>query len=88
MPGVVYGLWGLLVMLPWCRETLFPALQSHLGWFPGLDGIIYGPSLLTASLLLAVMMFPFILVTARQILRALPTPSARVAARASAPQAG
>jgi|SRR6478736_3109253 len=72
IPGVVYGLWGVLVMLPWCRAVLFPALQQRAGWFPGLDGIIYGPSLLAASLLLAVMMFPFVLVIARQVIHALP----------------
>jgi len=79
VPGVVYGLWGVVVMVPWCRAVLFPALQAHIGWFPGLDGIVYGPSLLAASLLLAVMMFPFILVTARQILRALPATQAAAA---------
>jgi phosphate transport system permease protein len=72
IPGVVYGLWGVLVMLPWCRAVLFPALQAEVGWFPGLDGIVYGPSLLAASLLLAVMIFPFVLVVSRQVLRALP----------------
>ncbi len=72
VPGVVYGLWGVVVMLPWCRAVLFPALQRQGGWLPGVDGIVYGPSLLAAALLLVVMMFPFILVTARDVLRSAP----------------
>jgi phosphate transport system permease protein len=56
IPGVVYGLWGVLVMLPWCRS----------------QGLLEGPSLLAATLLLAVMMFPFLLGTLRDLFQAVP----------------
>jgi phosphate transport system permease protein len=59
IPGVVYGLWGVLVMLPWCRTHLYA-------------GTGYGPSILTAILLLAVMMFPFLLGTLRDLFQTVP----------------
>lgn len=58
IPGVVYGLWGVLVMLPWCRTSF--------------AGSIGDPSLLSATLLLAVMMFPYLLGTLRDLLQTVP----------------
>ena len=75
VPGVVYGLWGLHVLVPALRAHVMPFLRDTLGLgrTPFFAGTAYGPSLLAASLVLAVMVTPFIAVVAREVLRAVPS---------------
>jgi phosphate transport system permease protein len=75
VPGVVYGLWGLHVLVPALRADVMPFLRDTLGLgrTPFFSGTAYGPSLLAASLVLAVMITPFIAVVAREVLRAVPS---------------
>jgi phosphate transport system permease protein len=51
IPSVVYGLWGLLVLLPILREHVMPFVKDtlHLGNFPLFSGPAYGPSMLGGS---------------------------------------
>ncbi len=81
IPSVVYGLWGIFVLVPFLRRWVFPALESWLGWLPFFEGPIYGPSVLSASLILAVMIVPFIMSVSREVLLAVP-PGQREAALA------
>jgi phosphate transport system permease protein len=72
IPSVVYGLWGIFVLIPFLRSTLFPFLQGTLGVLPIFDGPIYGPSMLSAGIILAIMIMPYIMSVAREVLAAVP----------------
>jgi phosphate transport system permease protein len=72
IPSVVYGLWGLFVLVPILRTTVMPLLRGSLGAIPFFSGAAYGPSLLAAGLLLAIMIVPYIASVAREVLAAVP----------------
>jgi len=72
IPSVVYGLWGIFVLIPLLKVTLFPLLRSTLGFLPFFQGPIYGPSMLSASIILAIMIMPFIMSVSREVLLAVP----------------
>jgi phosphate transport system permease protein len=78
IPSVVYGLWGIFVVIPFIRP---PAdwLHSHLGWIPIFGTNLSGPGLLPASLVLAIMVLPTISAISRDALVAVP-PKLREAA--------
>jgi phosphate transport system permease protein len=73
IPSVVYGLWGIFVLVPWMRNYVEPALSTTLGFLPFFQGPKYGVGLLTASMILAVMIVPYITSVAHEIFRAVPT---------------
>jgi hypothetical protein len=92
VPSVVYGLWGVLVMVPWLRDHVETPLSDHLGdKIPLFAGAPYGVSMLSAGVVLAVMILPIITAVTRDVLRAWAarggrpsgTPSCRSAASAS-----
>ena len=72
IPSVVYGLWGLFVLAPLVREHVAPLLQKTLGFMPIFQGNSYGVGMLTAGLILAVMVLPFIAAVSRDVLIAVP----------------
>ena len=74
IPSVVYGLWGLYVLVPALRRYVLPFLGETLGLraLPFFAGPAYGPSLLAAALLLAIMILPYIAAVAREVLEAVP----------------
>jgi phosphate transport system permease protein len=74
IPSVVYGLWGIFVLLPVLRSTVMPFLRDtlHLGVIPLFAGPIYGPSMFAAGLILAVMILPYISSVSREVLLAVP----------------
>ncbi|HSE28303.1 MAG TPA: phosphate ABC transporter permease subunit PstC [Gemmatimonadales bacterium] len=72
IPSVVYGLWGIFVLVPFLRATAFPALQGALGFLPFFQGTIYGPSMLSASIILAIMVMPYVMSVSREVLLAVP----------------
>lgn len=72
IPSVVYGLWGVFVLMPVLRTTVFPLLRSVFGFLPFFQGVIYGPSVLAASVILAIMIMPFIMSVSREVLLAVP----------------
>lgn len=78
IPSVVYGLWGIFVVIPFVRP---PAnwLHSHLGWIPIFGTGLSGPGLLPASIVLAIMVLPTISAISRDALVAVP-PKLREAA--------
>lgn len=81
IPSVVYGLWGIFVMIPFLRTWVYPVLEARLGFLPFFAGPVYGPSVLSASLILTVMIIPFIMSVSREVLLAVP-PGQREAALA------
>lgn len=72
IPSVVYGLWGIFVLIPFLKKFIFPALRTAFGFLPFFQGPIYGPSMLAASIILAIMIMPFIMSVAREVLLAVP----------------
>lgn len=72
IPSVVYGLWGIFFLIPLLKATLFPFLRETLGFLPFFQGPIYGPSMLSASIILAIMIMPFIMSVSREVLLAVP----------------
>src|SRR6266705_2989888 len=71
IPSIVYGLWGIFVLVPLVRR-LEIATPSWLKGVPLFEGPPLGVGLLAANLVLAVMMVPFTASVAREILRAVP----------------
>jgi phosphate transport system permease protein len=71
VPSVVYGLMGVFVLVPMVR-SLGTMVASVLGWIPLFAGPVYGIGLLTAGVLLAVMIVPFIVAISREVLLAVP----------------
>jgi phosphate transport system permease protein len=72
IPSVVYGLWGIYVLIPFLRATLYPFLRDTFGVLPIFQGVIYGPSMLTAAIILAIMVMPYIMAVSREVLLAVP----------------
>ncbi len=72
IPSVVYGLWGVFVLIPILRTSVFPLLRDSLGFLPFFKGVIYGPSVLSASIILTIMIMPFIMSVSREVLLAVP----------------
>jgi phosphate transport system permease protein len=72
IPSVVYGLWGIFVLIPLLRTSVFPFLKNWLGFMPLFQGPIYGPSMLAAGIILAIMVMPYIMSVGREVLLAVP----------------
>jgi phosphate transport system permease protein len=74
IPSVVYGLWGILVLVPFLRSYVMPFFKEtlHLGAFPLFSGPSYGPSMLAAGCILAIMVLPYISAVTREVLMAVP----------------
>jgi phosphate transport system permease protein len=74
IPSVVYGLWGIFVLLPLLRDPVIPFLRDTLGLgaTPFFSGAAYGPSILAAGLILAIMVLPYIASVSREVLLAVP----------------
>lgn len=73
IPSVIYGLWGIFVLVPWVRTTLSPSLKATLGFLPLFDGPPLGIGMLAAGLILAIMVVPFIIAASTEVMRAVPT---------------
>ncbi|MGH7526354.1 MAG: phosphate ABC transporter permease subunit PstC [Gemmatimonadales bacterium] len=72
IPSVVYGLWGIFVLIPILRTSVFPFLRNTLGFLPLFQGAIYGPSMLAAGIILAIMVMPYVMSVSREVLLAVP----------------
>ena len=72
VPSVVYGLWGLIVLAPLCREYLEPFLTSVFGWTGLFNGTNEGVGLLLAGIILFVMILPTMVAISRDVLAVVP----------------
>jgi len=76
IPSIIYGIWGLFVFAPFLQDTLQPFLISTLGNVPIVaplfEGPPYGIGVLTASLILAIMVLPFVTSISRDVFDAVP----------------
>lgn len=73
VPSVVYGLWGIGVLVPWISNGIGPFVGAHLAGVPFLGGEVgSGNGLLAASLILAIMVFPIMAATMRDVISTFP----------------
>jgi phosphate transport system permease protein len=77
IPSIIYGIWGLFVFAPFLQQTLQPFLINTFGEIPLLSSLFAGPpygiGVLTASLILAIMVLPFVTSISRDVFEAVPT---------------
>lgn len=72
VPSVIYGLLGIFIVVPLMRTVIGPALKSTLGFLPIFRGPNYGVGFLTAGIVLAIMVVPFIISVSREVLLTVP----------------
>jgi phosphate transport system permease protein len=72
VPSVIYGLLGVFIVVPLMREYIQPALKNTLGFLPLFQGPVYGVGLLTAGIVLAIMVIPYIISVSREVLLSVP----------------
>jgi phosphate transport system permease protein len=76
IPSIIYGMWGLFVFAPIFAETLQPWLKTYLGAAPIIGALFQGPpmgiGILTAGLILAIMVIPFIAAVMRDVFDIVP----------------
>jgi len=72
VPSVIYGLLGIFLLVPVLESTVVPALKSVIGFLPIFSGPFYGVSLFSASVVLSIMIVPFIISVSREVLLAVP----------------
>jgi phosphate transport system permease protein len=76
IPSIIYGIWGLFVFAPFLQQYVQPVLIDTLGNVPVVGGLFAGPpygiGILTAGLILAIMVLPFITSISRDVFEAVP----------------
>ena len=72
VPSVIYGLLGVFIVVPIMRDYVQPALKSSLGFLPLFSGPAYGIGFLTAGIVLAIMVIPYIISVSREVLMSVP----------------
>ena len=76
VPSIIYGIWGFFVLAPLLKETLQPALIDIFEHVPLLNALFAGPAygigMLTAGLILAIMILPFITAVSRDVFQTVP----------------
>ncbi|MBW4443966.1 MAG: phosphate ABC transporter permease subunit PstC [Plectolyngbya sp. WJT66-NPBG17] len=71
IPSVIIGFWGIFVLIPFMKP-LQSALHQQLSWIPLFGTETFGPSLLVAGTILAVMILPTIAAISRDVMLAIP----------------
>ena len=76
IPSIIYGIWGLFVFAPEFQQTLEPWLIAIFGKIPGMETLFAGPpygiGIFTASLILSIMILPFISAVTRDVFETVP----------------
>jgi phosphate transport system permease protein len=76
IPSIIYGIWGLFMFAPFLQRTLQPFLINTVGDVPVLGALFAGPpygiGILTAGLILAIMVLPFVTSISRDVFTAVP----------------
>jgi phosphate transport system permease protein len=76
IPSIIYGIWGLFVFAPFLQRTLQPFLIARFEGWPVLgtlfEGPPYGIGILTAGMILAIMVLPFVTAISRDVFEAVP----------------
>jgi phosphate transport system permease protein len=72
IPSVIYGLWGIFVLVPILSKYFQPVLRNVFGWTGLFEGPLYGYSMLAAGVILAIMIIPIISSITREVLAVVP----------------
>jgi len=76
VPSIIYGMWGLFVFAPLFADHVQPLLVKTLGQVPGIGKLFAGPmmgiGILTAGIILAIMIIPFISSVMRDVFEVVP----------------
>jgi phosphate transport system permease protein len=76
IPSIIYGMWGLLVFAPFFGDHIQPWVSSHVGNLPLIGALFSGPPLgigiLTAGIILAIMVIPFMSAVMRDMFEVVP----------------
>src|SRR5512139_979992 len=77
IPSIIYGMWGLFVFAPLFGDHIEPWINDHLGHMPLIGPFFSGPpmgiGILTAGIILAIMVIPFIASVMRDVFEVVPT---------------
>jgi phosphate transport system permease protein len=71
VPSVIYGLIGIFLLIP-VLFNVVPYVQKYFGWIPIFNGTFYGVSYFSASIVLSIMVVPFIISISREVLISVP----------------
>jgi phosphate transport system permease protein len=72
VPSVIYGLLGVFIVVPLMRTVIYPTLNKPLGFLPIFKGPSYGVGFMTAGIVLAIMVIPYIISVSREVLLSVP----------------
>jgi phosphate transport system permease protein len=72
VPSVIYGLLGVFIIVPLMRTVIYPALNQPFGYLPIFKGPSYGVGFMTAGIVLAIMVIPYIISVSREVLLSVP----------------
>ncbi len=67
IPSIIFGMWGLFVFAPFMAEYVQPAIGKYLGFLPLFQGPPMGIGMLTAGIILALMILPFVSAVMRDV---------------------
>lgn len=77
IPSIIYGMWGLFVFAPWFADNVQPWITDHTSNIPLLGDLFNGPPMgigvFTASLILGIMILPFITAIMREVFGLVPS---------------
>jgi phosphate transport system permease protein len=73
VPSIIYGMWGLFTFAPYMADHVQPFLQDYLGFLPLFKGPPMGIGMLTAGIILALMILPFISAVTRDVFEMVPS---------------
>lgn len=78
IPSIIYGMWGLFVLVPFLAVNVYPWVDEHMGEWPLVGALFSGPPLGlgmgTAGLVLAIMVIPFVSSVMREVFLTVPGP--------------
>ncbi|TFG27020.1 phosphate ABC transporter permease subunit PstC [Candidatus Thorarchaeota archaeon] len=74
IPSIVYGLWALLVIVPFIEKSFAPAVQNNIlfSWMPWFQGSTNGLSVLAGGLILTIMLLPTVVAISNDALQSVP----------------
>ena len=72
VPSIIYGMWGLFAFAPYMSDHIQPLLKKYLGFLPLFKGPQMGIGMMTAGIILALMILPFISAVMRDVFSMVP----------------